>query len=454
MAEFEHPSQPREHKQPAISAFGLCVNSSYNASRKHNPLMATSGSTCDFDPADFASALDDQNSIIKLAFVEHLAYNDPYSNVVAQDTFDSGYGETQVYAATPRTALNQSMTRPSFTTFSDSCQLAPPVAKWGTYRYESVPAVLELQSQPICVRQQYFKVAKELDQSIAMLRDGITEMLSSDIRANLLDLSGIKFVVPAPGGVPESGISGAEWSVSTNFNGTFPGDRMTMQYAKWLRDYIFYRFRPTGFGRGADMHAIYITSYELNDALRTDAPLNNTLVASTNGGIEKGINGLWSYAFIDTNFRGLKLAIDPTPLRFNGLNAQGNPVLIEPYLQVAAGNSGLTWQIADAWTDAAYEVSFMIFSNKAFTRLTPSAYSGEGDAKWPSMSSMYGGELQWFNQKESCNRWQDFGWFQARVIRAIQPIAPHFVTAIISKRCRGSFTDATDTCADISDLTV
>jgi len=414
--------------------------------------MATSGSVCDFSLSEFASALAEQNSIIKLAFVEYAAFNDPYSNVLMQKTFTSGYGETQLYAATPRAALNQSMVAPVFTPFSESCQLAPPVAKWGNYRYSSVPGVLEGQSQPICVRQQYFVVEGLLDQSVQMLKQGVTDLISADIRSNLLALSGMKFVVPAPGGVPEGGLTGSEWAVSTHFNGNFPGDRLTFQYAKWLRDTIAYRFRPPMFGKGPDAHAILITSYELNDALRTDAPLNNALVASTTGGYADGHDGLWAYSFIDSNFRGLKFAIDPNPLRFNGLNADHSPHLIEPYLQVATNDKGLTWITNPAWEVAAYEVSFMIFSKDAFARLTPDNFTGEGKAKWPT--GMFGGELEWFNQKESCNRWMDFGWFQWRIVRAIQPMAPHFVMAILSKRCRGSFTDNTDTCIDISDLTV
>lgn len=409
-------------------------------------------SICDFDPAQFAEALESQNSVIRLAFVEHIAYTDPYSNILTQDTFQSGYGEQQIYSATPRTSMNQSLTHPEFTTFSESCQLAPQTAQWGTYQYTSTPGVLQGQSRPICVRQQYFVVEKELDQAVQMLKEGIASVISADIRGQILNLSGIKFVVPAPGGTPEGGLSGSEWAVSTNFNGQFPGDRMTFQYAKWLRDYVAYNFRPPMFGKGPDAHAIYVTSYELNDALRTDAPVNNTLTASTTGGYADGHEGLWRYAFIDSNFRGLKFAIDPLPLRFNGLDAQGNPVLIEPYLQVATNSTGLTWKTNPAWNYAAYEVSFMFFSKAAFARLTPENYSGEDGAKFPT--GMFGGELKWLNPLESCNPWQDFGWFQYRVVRAIQPWAPHYALSIISKRCMGSFTDNTDTCEDISDLTV
>lgn len=414
--------------------------------------MATSLSTCDLDPSQFSEMLQEQNSIIRLAIVKHLALTDPYSNVVMQDTFQSGYGETQTYAATPRVALNQKLTLPDFTTYSESCQLTPETANWGNYNYTSTPKVTEGQSRPICVRQQYFRVEKLLTQSVAMLKRGITDLISADIRGNaFLVQSGMKFVVPPPGTPPEAGLTGSEWAVNTAFNGDLPGGQLTFAYAQWLLDLMVYDFQPEMFGEGPDAHAILISSKELNNSLRTEASINNTLVASTTGGYKDGHENLWAYAFIDYNFRGLKFAIDPKPLRFNTIDGNGFPNLIEPYLQVATNQSGLTWKTNPEWQNAAYEVAFMVFSPNAFYRLTPERYSGEDEAKWPV--GMFGGELQWFNQLESCNRWGDFGWFQYRIIRALQPAAPHYIAAILSKRCRGPFTDATDTCPDISDLT-
>jgi hypothetical protein len=415
-------------------------------------LMAATGSVCNFSAADFASALDNQNSIIKVAITQNISYADPYSNVVAQKTFQSGYGEQQIYTASPRIALNQSSVRPVFAPFSASCQSVGAVANWGNEKYVSTPGILDGQSQPICIKQEYFVVEGLLEQSIESLKSAITDLVSWDIRANLLDLSGIKFVVPAPGASPESGYTGGEWAVATNFKNMLPGDRLTFKYAKWLRDKIFYQFRPPGFGRGADSHAILITSYELNDALRTDAPLNNALNVSTQGSFADGHDAQWSYAFIDSNFRGIKFAIDPTPLRFDTIDGNGNPQLIEAYATTNTNSAGKTWQVRPAWENANYEISFMIFSNTAFARLTPEAFNGEGAAKFGN--SMFGGELEWFNQKESCNRWGDLGWFQFRIVRAIQPMFPHFVVAISSKRCRGSFTDSTSTCAGVTDVNV
>jgi len=411
--------------------------------------MATS--TCDLQPSDYAQLISDQNTIIKLAVVKHIAFNDPYSNLVFQDTFESGYGETQTYAATPRAAMNQSLTEPDFTPYSESCQLNMAQAKYGNYNYSATPGVLQGQTNPICVRQQYFAVERLLSQSVEMLKRGVSSILSADLRANFLNLSGTKFVVPTPGGAPEGGLTGSEWAVSTAFAGGLPGDRLTFQYAKWLRDLMVYDYEPELFGEGADSYAVLVTSQELNDALRTDAPVNNALVASTTGSFKDGHDGLWKYAFIDYNFRGLKFAIDPKPLRFDQVDGAGFPILIEPYLQVATNAAGLTWKTNPAWQNASYEVAFLFTNKNAFARLTPERYSGEGEAKWPS--GFFGGELVWRNYDESCNPWQDFGWFQYRIVRAVVPQAPHMTAAILTKRCRGSFTDATDTCPDLSDQT-
>lgn len=409
-------------------------------------------SLCDLSPDEIGDMISNQNTVIKLAIVKHIAFNDPYSNLVYQDTFESGYGETQTYSATPRASMNQSLTEPQFTQYSESCQLNMDSAKYGNYNYSSTPGVLQGKTNPICVRQQMFKVERLLSQSVDMLKRGITSIMSADNRANFLNLSGTKFVVPPPEQAPEAGLTGGEWEVSVDFAGFLPGDRLTFYYAKFLRDHMFYTYEPPMFGEGPDAYAVLVTSQEQNDGLRTDAPVNNTLVASTTGGYKDGHEGLWRYAFIDSNFRGLKFAIDPKPLRFNQIDGDGFPILIEPYVQVNTNASGVTWKTNPIWLYAAYEVAFMFTSQEAFARLTPERYSGEGEAKWPT--GMFGGELIWKNYDESCNPWNDFGQFQYRIIRAVQPWAPHMTAAILCKRCRGNFTDSTETCTDISDLTI
>lgn len=406
---------------------------------------------CNLEPSDYAQLISNQNTKIKLAIVKHIAFNDPYSNLMRQEKFESGWGSLQTAAATPRAAMNQSLTEPAFTAFDQSCGLTGNTAQYGNYTYSATPGVLSGNTNPICVRQQYFAVERLLSQSIEMLKRGVTSIISADNRANILNLSGTKFVVPTPGQSPMAGFTGSEWAVSTAFNGSLPGGQLTFAYAKWLYDTMKYDYEPEQFGEGADGHAVLITSQELNDALRNEAPINNVLVASTTGSYKDGHDGLWKYAFIDSNFRGLKLAIDPKPLRFNQIDGDGFPILIEPYIQVATNASGYTWRTNGAWSNASYEVAFLLFKN-AFARLTPENYSGEGEAKWPT--GMFGGELKWNNiQDNSCNPWGDFGQFLYRVVRAVLPQAPHYAAAILTKRCVGSFTTSTDVCPDYSDLT-
>lgn len=406
---------------------------------------------CDLQPADYAQLISNQNTKIKLAIVKHIAFHDPYSNLMRQEKFESGWGSLQTAAATPRAAMNQSLTEPAFTQYDQSCGLTGNTAAYGNYTYNALPGVLQGVTNRICVRQQFFAVQRLLSQSIEMLKRGISSIISADNRANLLNLSGVKYVVPNPSQSAAAGFSGSEWAVSTPFNGNLPGTQLTFKAAKWLYDTMKYDYEPEQFGEGANGHAVLIASQELNDAFRNEGPLNNVLEASTQGGFKDGHEGLWKYAFIDTNFRGIKLAIDPKPLRFNQIDGAGFPILIEPYLQVSTNAAGLTWKTNPEWSLAAYEVAFLIFKN-AFARLTPENYSGEGEAKWPT--GMFGGELRWKNIEDNvCNNWGDFGFFQYRIVRAVLPQAPHYVAAILSKRCLGDWTTATSTCSDISDTT-
>lgn len=406
---------------------------------------------CNLEPSDYAQLISNQNTKIKLAIVKHIAFNDPYSNLMRQEKFESGWGSLQTAAATPRAAMNQSLTEPAFTAFDQSCGLQGNPAYYGNYTYSATPGVLQGTTNPICVRQQYFAVERLLSQSIEMLKRGVSSIVSADNRSNLLNLSGSKYVVPLPSQSAAAGFTGSEWAVSTAFNGNLPGTQLTFKAAQWVYNTMKYDYEPEQFGEGADGHAVLITSQELNDAMRNEAPLNNVLVASTTGGYKDGHDGLWKYAFIDSNFRGLKFAIDPKPLRFNQIDGSGFPILIEPYLQVATNASGLTWKTNPEWMYAAYEVAFLVFKN-AFARLTPENYSGEGEAKWPT--GMFGGELRWKNiEDNSCNTWGDFGFFQYRIVRAVLPQAPHYVCAILSKRCLGDWTEAQSTCSDISETT-
>lgn len=406
---------------------------------------------CEIEPSDFAQLIDSQRSKIDVAVVKHLALSDPYSNLMTRGTFNSGLGETQILAVTPRAAMGQSLTRPEGVAFSQSCGLLGNIDQYGNQRYEATPKILQGRTAPICVKQQYFAVRQLLSQAINELKKGITKVISADIRAHMLDLSGVKYVVPAPSQAWSAGYSGSEWAVSTPFNGNLPGSQLTFRAAQKLYSTMKYDFEPEQFGDGSNGHAVLITSQELNDVLRNEAPLNNVLTASTEGGFKDGHDGLWKYAFIDTNFRGLKLAIDPKPLRFNSLLPDGSPDLIEPYIKTQTTSGGFTDVTNPDWTFASYEVAFLVFKD-AFERRVPASFSGEGEAKW--MAGFFGGELKWSNVEDNqCNAWGDFGYFKWRVAKAIIPKAPHYVAAILTKRCDSDWTSATATCSDLSDLT-
>ena len=83
--------------------------------------------------------------------------------------------------------------------------------------------------------------------------------------------------------------------------------------------------------------------------------------------------------------------------------------------------------------NATYEVGFVI-AGDAFKRLVPEQYVGEGTFRFAPQLAM--GELEWtYFRDNDCNLYGDFGQHIYQIQRAIQPIRPQNVCAILYKRC-------------------
>ncbi len=141
---------------------------------------------------------------------------------------------------------------------------------------------------------------------------------------------------------------------------------------------------------------------------------------------------LKKYAFIEYPYRGIKLGIDQQPLRFNTVNGDGFPVLIEPLVRTVT-DYGVENATNPAWVNALYEVGFLL-SKGTFKRLVPERFVGEGSMKFDPQFIM--GELDWHYVKDNvCNVWGDFGFHKYQIVRAFQARRPHGVVPVLYKRC-------------------
>jgi len=404
-------------------------------------------SACALTPSDYGQLIADQNPVITLSVIQHLAINSPWANFLDAGTVEANVGENIVSLASARTAIGQSQVQPVFGDLSQACGTLGNVAQWGQFEYTTKLQVLRGTSQPICVNATRFSVKNSLVQAIEWMKRTITDVYNADVRYNLLSMSGTKAVLRATDTQVSQAITGGEWQVSVPFRGGVPTAQLTFAWLKALSDYARYNYQPMLFGQGADEYALFIGSPEITDVMRNEAGVNNVLSVTTAGSFKEGKDSLWKYAWIDVNFRGIKLAIDPKPLRFDTVGVNGFPNFIEPYTK-STSDFGFYNANNSAYLGAQYEVGFLVYKS-AFRRLVPSKYTGEGEAKWATQ--MFGGELNWRNVIDNaCNPFGDFGNFIYQIARAYQAQMPHVVIPILYKRCAGGL--GLQTCTGVTDL--
>ncbi len=185
--------------------------------------------------------------------------------------------------------------------------------------------------------------------------------------------------------------------------------------------------------------------------LRNEAGVKADLLALTTGNVTAVQDVLQKYAFIDLPYRGIKLAIDQQPLRFNTVDANGNPVYIEPLIRTVT-DYGVENLSNPAWQAARYEVGFLV-SKGSFRRLVPERFVGEGSFRFEPQFVM--GELQWTNFRDNvCNVWGDFGYHIYQIVRAFQARRPHGVIPVAYKRCSQDLGLSDQTCGTLTTLTL
>ena len=388
------------------------------------------------EAVDYNDGIASQNPILRSEIIRFIALNDPYANVFDGGTTLSNAGETIKTLVTGRVVTNQSLTRPVFDTAQASCGISGEAAEFGQVEFSTALENMRGKGPTICVKQARNSVIESFNIAGQNLKDGIKSLMSADNRNQLLVKSGVKAVLFSGSTSLGTILSGGYNQVAVNFIGGLPTSPVSHKFLVALSNYMRDNLSPEFFGDGAGQHLVFISSSEQTEVLRNEAGIKQELLAFVTGN-DKGVgDSLKKYAFIDYPYRGIKLAIDQQPLRFNTVDGSGNPVLIEPLTRTAiSGGSGQGYQnvTSQAWVDADYEVGFLV-SKGAFRRLVPERYVGEGTFKFEPQFTM--GELLWRNIIDNaCNPFGDFGYHIYQIERAIQARRPHGVIPVLYKRC-------------------
>ena len=408
-------------------------------------------STCSLDAADYNTGISSQNPILRNEIIRFIALNDPYSNVFDGGTTQSNAGDTIETLVTGRVVTNQSLVQPVFDVAISSCGITGEAAEFGQTKFTTRLENMRGKGPTICVKQARNSVIESFNVAGQNLKDGIKSLMSADNRNQLLVKSGVKAVLYSNATQLSQVLSGGYNQVAVNFKGGVPTAPVTHKFLVALSNYMRDNLSPEFFGDGAGQHFVFISSSDQTESLRNQAGLKQELLAFVTGN-DKGVgDALKKYAFIDYPYRGIKLAIDQQPLRFNTVNGSGFPVLIEPLVRTAS-TTGFQNLTNPAWETAKYEVGFLV-SRGAFRRLVPERYVGEGSFKWEPQFTM--GELLWRNIIDNqCNPFGDFGYHLYQIERAIQARRPHGVIPVLYKRCAVDLGLSDSTCTSVTDASL
>lgn len=406
--------------------------------------------TCTLSPSDYSSGIASQVSVLRADTARYIALNDPYANLIEGGTTPNNMGETIRTLVTNRQVTNQSLTNPSFSPTIQSCGTVGPKAEFGQTVFTTQLETMRGQGPTICLNQSRFAVLDSYRIAEQNLKDAIKALNSADIRSQLLEASGVKAVLRSSATNIGQLLTGGYNRVAVNFLGGLPNAPVSHKFLVALSNYMRDNLSPEYFGDGAGQFVVFISSSAQTEALRNEAGLKQELLAFVTGN-DKGVgDALKRYAFIDYPYRGIKLAIDQQPLRFNTVDGNGFPVLIEPLVRTVT-DYGVENATNPAWVTARYEVGFLV-SKGTFRRLVPERFVGEGSFKFDPQFVM--GELDWhYVQDNTCNVWGDFGFHKYQFTRAFQARRPHAVIPILYSRCAEDL-GLSSTCTPITSLTI
>lgn len=405
--------------------------------------------TCTLSASDYSSGIASQVTRLTNETIRYIALNDPYANLVDGGTTPNHNGEQIKTLVTNRMVTNQSLVQPEFGATIESCGTVGPKAEFGQTVFTTALATLRGQGPTICLNQSRFAVLDSYRIAEQNLKDAIKTVNAADIRNQLLTLSGVKAVLYSGATSLGQILSGGYNQVAVNFLGSLPTSAVSHKFLVALSNYMRDNLSPEYFGDGAGQYVVFISSSDQTEVLRNEAGLKQELLAFVTGN-DKGVgDALKKYAFIDYPYRGIKLAIDQQPLRFNEVDGNGFPVLIEPLTRTVT-DYGVENATNPDWVNAEYEVGFLV-SKGTFRRLVPERFVGEGTFKFDPQFIM--GELDWHYIKDNtCNVWGDFGFHIYQIVRALQPRRPHGVIPVLYKRCALDL--GLSTCTSITSLTL
>jgi hypothetical protein len=326
---------------------------------------------------------------------------------------------------------NASLASPQFVNDTTMCGVGATPDRVGTTEYTFQLQTLRGAGPRVCVKQARTAFKGSYLQAQIALEKTILQIINADIRYQYLLQSGIKFVTDNTKSFSanlsgDMQVLGAPWAT-----GSVPNGQMNFKTLYKIGSFLREEMLAEPFATSQGEFFQVMASADQIEAFRNDADVKEDLIGLTTGQFKLGEQSISGYQF--QGYRGFAFGIDQQPLRASGFDSAGNLVLINPTIAQAVTN-GFGQRRNPEWVNAPYEVMFVV-AGEAFKRLVPESYTGEGTFRFAPQLAM--GELEWtYFRDNDCNLYGDFGQHIYQIQRAIQPIRPQNVCAIVYKRCQ------------------
>jgi len=326
---------------------------------------------------------------------------------------------------------NASLASPQFVNDTTMCGVGATPDRVGTTEYTFQLQTLRGAGPRVCVKQARTAFKGSYLQAQIALEKTILQIINADIRYQYLLQSGIKFVTDNTKSFSanlsgDMQVLGAPWAT-----GSVPNGQMNFKTLYKIGSFLREEMLAEPFATSQGEFFQVMASADQIEAFRNDADVKEDLIGLTTGQFKLGEQSISGYQF--QGYRGFAFGIDQQPLRASGFDSSGNLVLINPMIAQAVTN-GFGQRRNPEWVNAPYEVMFVV-AGEAFKRLVPESYTGEGTFRFAPQLAM--GELEWtYFRDNDCNLYGDFGQHIYQIQRAIQPIRPQNVCAIVYKRCQ------------------
>jgi hypothetical protein len=322
-----------------------------------------------------------------------------------------------------------SLASPTFVNDTTLCGVGATPDQVGSTEYQFQLQTLRGAGPRVCVKQARTAFKGSYLQAQVSLEKTILQIINADIRFQYLIQSGVKYVVNSTQSF-SANLTGDMQQINTQFAAILPDAPMNFKTLYRIGTFLREEMLAEPFATKDGEFFQVLASADQIENFRNDADVKEDLLYLTAGSFKMGEEAIAGYQFM--GYRGFAFGIDQQPLRATGFDGSGNLVLVNPIVSTAVTN-GFAQRRNPAWVSAPYEVMFVI-AGEAFKRLIPEQYVGEGTFKFAPQLAM--GELEWtYFRDNDCNLYGDFGQHIYQISRAIQPIRPQNVCAVVYKRC-------------------